>query len=70
MQIEEADVAGKIRLHAFTSSEEKIPNKILLCSFMLFFFTANMFSNMNTCINAFLGKSSSTLLQLSSKEES
>lgn len=37
MQIEEADVAGKIRLHAFTSSEEKIPNKILLCSFMLFF---------------------------------
>lgn len=36
MQIEEADVAGKIRLHAFTSSEEKIPNKILLCSFMLF----------------------------------
>lgn len=37
MQIEEADVARKIRLDEFTSSEEKITNKIPLWFFYAFF---------------------------------
>ena len=68
MQKEEADVARKIRLAKFTSSEEKITNKILLCFFMLSF-APNMFSNVHTSINTFLGKSSSAL-QLHFEEES
>lgn len=69
MQIEVADVARKIRLDEFTSGKEKITNKILLCFFFMLSFAPNMFSNMHTSINAFLGKGSSAL-QLCFEEES